>query len=253
MRYDVGMNRKARRAAERKGAILVPVKPETVTFANINPGEVTAELFGSFTHLMAEDMQTTHYIDNFICKSSGGLLSIFRNGVVAEFLQECESDWLWLVDSDICLESNTLHLLMEASKAHPEAHIVSGWYVLPMEDGRWASTFHWNGDNFSYTPVPESIQYVDSVGLGCVMIRRKLLVAMKDKYGLPSPWFTITERKEDKERGITPRVFGEDHSFFLRTLFDFNQRVLLVPEAQVGHKKSTVLTGADIATANGDQ
>lgn len=221
--------------------IKAPPKPH-VTFANINPGLVTCELFGSFVHLLSLDMQKTHHIDAFICKKSGGLLSIYRNGVVAEFLDECTSEWLWMVDSDIILETDTLNLLMRAAALHPEAQIVTGWYVLPMgeEDGNKPSTYEWRENNFEFVPLPDKISYIDSTGLGCVMVHRDLLVCMYEKYGLPSPWFTLLERPATPE--LPARVFGEDHSFFLRTLQDFDQRPLLVPEAMVGHVKSAILT-----------
>lgn len=239
-------NRKQRRDLERRGYILQPdLQPlpagNKVCFANVNPGQVSCELFGTFVQLVTKDMQTTHHIDSFICRRSGGLLSIFRNGVVAEFIDDTTSDWIFMVDSDIVLEDDTLNLLMDAAKANPQAEIVSGWYVLPMmEEGNRPDVFRWTGANFEYQDVPEETGYVDSVGLGCVIIHRRLLEKMYTKYGLPSPWFTLMEfPPTETERA---HIFGEDHSFFLRTMQDFSQRPLLVPACHVGHVKSVMLT-----------
>lgn len=243
-------NRQARRAAARKGLafsapVVYPPQQEHVCFANVNPGEVTCELFGTFVQLLTKDMQETHHITDFICRRSGGLLSVFRNGLVAEYLQESEADWLWFVDSDIALGDDTLNLLMDARKDHPNAKIITGWYVLPMvEEGFRPCIYEWTGGdwhqegNFKYLPVPEETCYVDSVGIGCCLIKRDLLVQMMKKFGRPSPWFTLCERGEETP---DPRVFGEDHSFFLRAA-EFGQRPLLVPQAGVGHMKSMMLT-----------
>src|SRR5260221_14183937 len=102
-----------------------------VCFANVNPGLVTCELFGTFVQLLATDMRETHHIDGFICKRSGGLLSVFRNGVVAEFLDDTDSDWLWMVDSDIVLPPDALNRLMDTASEYPQSQIISGWYIRP--------------------------------------------------------------------------------------------------------------------------
>lgn len=247
-------NRAQRRRLERKGLVEVGERKETVCFANVNPGEITCELFGTFTHLLTHDMQTTHYIDGFICKRSGGLLSVFRNGVVAEYLQDVESDWIWMVDSDIVLAEDTLHLLMEARTAHPEAKIITGWYVIPMgEEGFRPDVYKWTGEtndwteggNFVYQEVPEDVCYIDSAGIGCTLVKRDLLIKMMKKYGRPSPWFTLCERGGPHHPN--PRVFGEDHSFFLRAR-ELGCKPLLVPQAEVGHMKTLMLTGEHLTT-----
>lgn len=241
-------NRQARRRAERSGVKLTGPVREHVCFANVNPGEVTCELFGSFINLLTTDMRTTQHIDGFICKRSGGLLSVFRNGVIAEYLGDTDSDWVWLVDSDIALAVDTLNLLMDQRAEHPEAKIITGWYVIPMgEDGFRPCIYDWTGGdwhqegNFVYKPVPDEVCYVDSVGIGCCLIRRDLLVQMMKKFGRPSPWFTLCERNESEANVTDPRIFGEDHSFFLRAK-EFGARPLLVPAAEVGHMKSLMLT-----------
>lgn len=229
-------------------------RKETVCFGNVNPGEITCELFGTFTHLLTHDMQTTHYIDGFIVKRSGGLLSVFRNGVIAEYLQDVESDWIWLVDSDIVLAEDTLHLLMEQRASHPEAKVITGWYVIPMgEDGFRPDVYRWTGEtddwtqggNFEYQEVPEDVCYIDSAGIGCTLVKRDLLIKMLQKYGRPSPWFTLCERGGPNHPD--PRIFGEDHSFFLRAR-ELGCKPLLVPQAEVGHMKSLMLTGEHLTT-----
>lgn len=245
-------NRATRRRAERAGVRIVEQKPETVCFGNVNPGEVTCELFGTFVRVLTADMQKNHYLDGFICKRSGGLLSVFRNGVVAEYLQDVESKWIWMVDSDIALAEDTLEVLMDQRKHHPEAKIISGWYVIPMgEDGFRPAIFKWEGPqnwreggNFVYQEVPKDVCYVDSVGIGCCLVKRDLLIQMMQKYGRPSPWFTMCERGGPNHPD--PRIFGEDHSFFLRAA-ELGCKPLLVPEAEVGHMKAQMLTGEHIS------
>lgn len=215
----------------------------SVCFATLSAGMITSELFTSFVALMAHDIQTHRHLQEFVCKKNGGLLSIYRNQVVTEFLNDTTCDWLWMVDSDINLERNTLDLLVAAAQEHPEAQIVSGWYVVPMAQPE-AAVYLWNDSERDYhtVEVPPDVppSYVDSVGLGNVMIHRDLLLKMYRLYGLPSPWFHLKELSATDTRPA--HIFGEDHSFFYRTRSDFDQRPLLVPEAHVGHVKSSLLT-----------
>lgn len=220
-----------------------PDRP-SVCFATLSSGMVTGELFSSFVGLWAYDAGHNRYLQEFICKKNGGLLSIYRNQVVTEFLNDTTCDWLWMVDSDINLEPNTLDLLMDAAQEHPEAQIVSGWYVVPMAQPE-AAVYNWDEKDRDYHTDPlcglmEGPRYVDSVGLGNVMVHRDLLIKMYQLYGLPSPWFHLKElAATDSHRA---HIMGEDHSFFYRTRSDFDQRPLLVPEAHVGHVKSYLLT-----------
>lgn len=213
----------------------------SVCFATLSAGMVTGELFTSFVALLTHDLQHGRYLQEFICKRNGGLLSIYRNQVVAEFLNDTQCDWLWMVDSDIQLQPNTLDLLVDAAQSHPEAQIVSGWYVVPMKTNV-AAVYGWDEKTKDMLPisVPEEVGYVDSVGLGNVMVHRDLLMKMYGLYGLPSPWFWLKSTAATDE--LPAHIFGEDHSFFIRTRSDFGKTPLLVPEAHVGHVKSHLLT-----------
>lgn len=213
----------------------------SVCFATLSAGMITGELFTGFVSLLTHDIQHSGYLQSFICKKNGGLLSIYRNSIVSEFLNDTPADWLWLVDSDIALAPNTLDLLVEAARSHPEAQIVSGWYVVETPEPT-AAIYGWDEkkQDLFPIPVPEETVHVDSVGLGNVMIHRDLLMKMYGLYGLPSPWFHLKSRAATDS--LPAHIFGEDHSFFIRTRSDFGQTPLLVPEAHVGHVKSHLLT-----------
>ncbi len=213
-----------------------------VCLGNINPGHITSGLWESFTKLYAHDQDHHRYLGGFAVMRSSGLVSIYRNRVALGFLEDSGCDWLWFIDSDIHLRDDTLDRLMDV--ADPEKTPVLGaLYFMGNEEGVLPCIMkrkkHPDG-TVKIAPIfthddypPDALLEVDGLGMGCTLIHRSVLDAMKDAYGLPEPFFA-----QEYDGAI---LCGEDVSFCLRaTKLGFKSFVHTGIE--VGHEKSIVLS-----------
>lgn len=153
---------------------------------------------------------------------SGGIVA-GRNKLAQAFLDESESEWLFMVDSDMGFAADTVEqLILNADKF---SRPVLGALCFAMKtDGR--ASFY--GIRYRATPtlyefvetdtqvgfVPlfdyprDQVVKVAATGAACVLIHRRALEAVRRKYG--DVWFDpITHPKG-------PTTFSEDLSFSVR-------------------------------------
>lgn len=230
---------------------VVEGKKKTVLFANNNPGTVRNELFASFVRLSQFDLteEGGGHIGGFMTHQSGACISIFRNQVVEIFLNETNLGWLWFVDSDIDLKPDTLKRMMEV--ADPETHPIvaanyfmyvgnrnicpSPFYRKKFPDGTVKMAPIWNiNDDWPR----DTLVKCDGAGMGCTLIHRSVLEAMKAKYGFPEPWFA--------QENIGGVVHGEDLTFFHRA-GEMGYPVYVHTGIEVGHAKTLILTSDNLA------
>lgn len=186
-----------------------------VALFNLNPGEVRHEFFLSCLELVVADSRGPRLLAGVYPRISGGNLGIHRNEAVEFFYNDLPFDWLWFVDSDIQLTSDTLDKLMEVADERT-APVVSGLYVNVSIDGNIIPMAYryepGTGTNFAPIDAHDIIDNdtlnVDGVGAGCLLIHRSVITRMIERYGWPAPCF-----QNDIVAGV---INGEDFTFCLR-------------------------------------
>jgi len=108
-----------------------------------------------------------------------------KNMAVAKALDDAY-DYLFFVDSDLILPSDTLERLLRLN-----TDIAAGWSVLGINDQR-TNIYSFNSVNSSYDFVPHrklpsGITIVDAIGFACVLVRTSVFRALE------YPYFVHTE------------------------------------------------------------
>lgn len=202
----------------------MPTSPVMVGY--LHPGHVTHSFLQSYVGLLLYDAGGRQRILShqwgqaaLLCGSGG--IPDGRNNLAAALL-ESDVDWLFMVDTDMGFDPDTLERLIEA--AHPEYRpIVGGLAFAFKRDG--------NGphDTVRFRPQPtlyrsyesdtavgftawydyprNELVQVAATGAACVLIHRNALQAVADKYG--PVWF-------DPIRHPKAGNFSEDLSFCVR-------------------------------------
>ena len=127
-------------------------------------------------------------------------ITIHRNELREKALK-IDADYYWMLDSDVVPPKNALSSLMlqtgkkvstiasiningnfiPAGTVNPEKSIIGGWYpVKYTKKHEWACG-KWVGDNMFYIlrEPQNSLIQVDMIGLGCCLVKRKVLEWIK--------------------------------------------------------------------------
>lgn len=188
---------------------------------NLSPGVVRYEFAASllelvmYEHNRMQKLDQPSTIGDVGFQTAGGVLCVYRNIMVEEFL-DGPHDWMLFIDSDMQMPPNGLELLLEV--ADPDtAPIVAGLYMMAQGDGNVPTMTFWGEDKNTgkyrmhpwtgFIPADEVIE-VDGTGAGFLLMHRSALLKMYAHYGSPEPWFAV-----DKRDGT---VIGEDYSFTMR-------------------------------------
>lgn len=167
-----------------------------------------------------------------------------RNRIVSTFLYKTNTDWLWMVDTDISFEPGTLNKLLEVAEEQRIRNGRDDVVVSAHYDQIWESPqpfpYHpqWEIRPASYDfkdfpdgrvgiqdlrLVSREVQMVGAVGAGCLLIHRKTLTIMGQD------WFSIRYQVDGSS-------MGEDISFCLR-LRDQKIPLYLAADVNVTHQK----------------
>ena len=208
--------------------------------ANISPGLVRTEFCAS---LLAVVMQGKTNIDSVLLAQSGPNLSTARNQVTRQFLDEQTAPWLFLADSDMWFEADTVDRLIAA--ADPVERPVVG-----------ALCYSQNNDNgggepyatmYELTQGPEGelafVRYakwpedtlvqVAATGAAALLVHRGVLERVEKAAGdRAAPWF--------RESVTGTALMGEDLTFCLRCAAT-GIPVHVHTGVRVGHMKTTML------------
>jgi len=196
----------------------------SVCIGNINPGQIsTGFVLSREAAREAEEHlpRDQRVIQGMILQLSGPYLDIGRNKLTEKFVKDTDCEWLLMVDSDIVWSLDDVRKLVSAAD-HDERPVVSGIYYSPFDSGTFPVVYRWGftevdgektavlvNDNWDESKWPEDdIMRVDSFGAGFMLISRRLLEKMVDKYGFPAPWFLC--------QVVNGTMMGEDHLFCLR-------------------------------------
>lgn len=204
------------------------MKRGTVSVAFLHPGHYAACFAESLQDLLFHDLSceqriVSHQHGKMGKECGSGGLVAGRNKLAAAFLDESESEWLFMIDSDMGFAGDTVERLLV--HADPYTHPIVGGLCFAMKtDGR--SSFY--GIRYRATPtlyefaetddrvgfVPnfdyprDQLVKVAATGAACVIVHRRAMQAIRDRYG--DVWFDpITHPKG-------PTTFSEDLSFCVR-------------------------------------
>lgn len=189
------------------------------------------------------DWLHNHRIRKRIFIESGPRIAAARNRVVERWLEDPESQWLWMLDTDMTFTADTLDRLLEA--ADPvERPIVGGLCFAGGRDFRIAPTIYVaNPDappgelnlqlHFDYPA--DSLIRVHATGAACLLIHRSVGEKLYARYHEKTvhPWFAETE--------MGGKDIGEDVTFCIRAGLE-GFPIYVHTGIKIGHRKTTTLT-----------
>lgn len=212
----------------------------TAVIGYVHPGTVRAEFCAS---LLAVAMEGQTPIASVLAVGSGPNISTARNIVCRQFLEQDEAPWLFMADTDMWFERDTIDRLTGA--ADPlERPVVGGLCYSENTDqggGEPYSTMYEltepepGGLAFvRYKKWPEdTVMRVAGTGAACLLIHRTALETVeKTSRDRAAPWF--------RESVIGDRLVGEDLTFCLRAAAA-GIPVHVHTGVKAGHMKTTML------------
>lgn len=210
-----------------------------ISVGYISPGQVATLFHESMMTMLRQDERITK-IHSII---SGPRIASARNDIIREFLKT-ENEWVLLLDSDMVFEPNLLDTLLGSANARIRP-VVGG---LCFGGGRVGVPFptlyaltdpkdHGGKLTRVISDYPkDALCKVDATGAACLLIHRKVLQDMGDKYkdmpdgySNPHPWFA-----ESVHRG---HEYGEDWTFCIR-LKQMGVPLYVNTAAKLGHVKT---------------
>jgi len=205
----------------------------------VHPGLVRAEFCAS---LLAVCMEGRTPVSAVLAVGSGPNISRARNMVVQRFLEQDAADWLFMCDTDMWFEADTVDRLIAA--AHPaERPVVGGLCHSQNTDnggGEPYSTMYELAERdgelcfVRYKQWPQdTVVRVAATGAACLLVHRDAFLAAGKRAADPAaPWF--------RESVAGPALIGEDLTFCLR-LGAAGIPVHVHTGIKAGHMKTTML------------
>lgn len=213
-----------------------------VVIANINPGQWRVETALAVTDAVATDLvdPRRRNIARIIQATSGANVSRARNEIARIYLEKYadEGHWLFLMDSDMVIQPDTIaHLLAAAAKTG--ARIIGALTPMDMGDGLgWVpNLFQYALEGTGYTRAQldypdDRLVQVAATGAACLMIHRDVLTEMRAFYGgHDMAWFG--ESIVRTSTGV--HWVGEDITFCTRAVEALRERIFVNTFAHVGH------------------
>lgn len=201
---------------------------DTVSVGFIHPGEWSAAFGNSLLDLIVADVAGPQRIVShrfgLLQKNCGsGQLVESRNYVTQRFLDDSEADWLFMIDTDMGFDADTVERLLEVA-SEDERPIVGGLCFAMKSAGvgpRYASRYRAtptiymmarDGDEVGFAPILEypddKLVHVDATGAACLLVHRSVFSRIRDEWG--DVWF------DKLTKPGTRSTFGEDLSFCMR-------------------------------------
>lgn len=224
---------------------------EKVVIGYLSPNTVHTDFMESVLYLTVYDMAFKRRVvegGGLLPVRAGANLSAPRNDMVRKFLTTSNADWLWILDSDMVFQPNTLERLLE--HADPVKAPIVGGLCFSIDNGMLHPTlFGLDGDDVNpdvirFDEFPEDTMFqVAATGTGCLLVHRSVFEAVLvfEPPGRPGqvgfnpafPWFQETEHNG--------KPVGEDITFCWRAgLCGFPVHVNT--GVHVGHIKDRMLS-----------
>lgn len=156
---------------------------DTVTVGWIDPGLVDGQFAARMIDLYsARSARLRGY-----ARVEGGLISRQRNELVKVFLDDGDSDWLLILDSDEQLSIEAFDKLVATAHA-AERPVVAGLYFGTRPGNLIPEPiphlYRRDGDGVSVVPLveypPNRVIDVDAAGTGCLLIHRSVLAKFRE-------------------------------------------------------------------------
>lgn len=206
--------------------------PGSVIVGYCDAGEWAAAFGLSYRDLVMHDMLGPQRIvregGTELRKVAGTMgVAAGRNDIAAQFLDNTDGEWLWMVDTDMGFAPDTVDRLVKS--ADPELRPVLGGLCFAIkrqargdyyaERFRIAPTVYEYldlGDEVGFRPIldyrRDQVVQVAGTGAACLLMHRTALQRVRERYG--DLWFEpLTHPTGAKGR---PRQFSEDLSFCVR-------------------------------------
>lgn len=210
---------------------------EHVIVGYVHGGSVRAEFCAS---LLAVCMEGKTPVDAVLAVGSGPNISAARNMVCRKFREDQSAPWLFMCDTDMVFERDTIDRLIAA--ADPvDRPVVGGLCFSQNTDGgepypTMYELVERDGDLafVRYAKWPEdSVMRVSATGAACLLIHRDALGRVAKASGdQAAPWF--------RESVTGSALMGEDMTFCLRCAAA-GVPVHVHTGVRVGHMKTTML------------
>lgn len=197
-----------------------------VSIGFLHPGHYSACFAESLAELQFADaalyQRTMHPHGRMgkLC-GSGGIVD-GRNKLAQVFLDESAADWLFMVDSDMGFEPDTVERLISSAHAI-ERPVVGALAFANKTDGRSGNygvryraqptVYRWfeDDDKVGFAPMfdypRDELVEVAATGAACMIVHRLALEAIRDRYG--DVWFDTLRHDKGSH-------FSEDLSFCIR-------------------------------------
>lgn len=225
-----------------------PSQPDgKVVVAYLHPGQVEADFHTSLIDLWMWDLTHEQRIiigGGHLAMRSGANISGARNKVVRNFLDEHTAEWLLWIDSDMVFPPDSLDRLVAAADSD-ERPIVGGLcFGLWLGSGTpeiFPTIYWWDDDNDDPGVVrannyPDNTVFpVGGTGSAFILIHRRVLEAMRERYPEPFPWY--------QEAVLTGRPVAEDMTFCLRAV-TAGFPIAVHTGVKVGHVKPQIIDEA---------
>lgn len=214
-----------------------------VVLAYCHPTEVSAFFHESVLALVMHDLNHHQRVVNGggrIARYSSANVTNSRNGLARSFLDDTTAEWLLMLDADMKFDPDLADRLVDAACEHgvpivggmcfgiAEGVLFPTLYQMVQDEG----DEHPHMVRYNDFPVDEMFE-VTATGAACLLIHRSVLVAMREKYPEPYPWF------QETVLGTGP--MGEDVTFCVRARL-LGYPIFVHTGIPVGHAKVQVLT-----------
>lgn len=215
-----------------------------VVIGYVHPTEVAASFHESVLGLIMYDFNHgRHVVDGGgrLARYSSANVSSARNGIVRNFLDQTQAEWLWMVDADMSFKPDALERLL-ADADEKRAPIVGGLCFGVDNDQLFPTLYDLTAREdgepqmVRYHEWPEDAMFqVTATGAACLLIHRSVLQSMRDAHPEPYPWFC--------EGTLGGAPMGEDIAFCLRAgVAGFP--IYVNTAVEIGHAKTHILTAA---------
>jgi len=117
----------------------------------------------------------------------GTYIAAARSYIHNKFLAEGRTDWLFMLDSDVCCPPDYLSRLLKHHEEDASRRVLSGWY-RQKEEPCLPVVYHWLGEkqnakgheigdwkHYREDEIKPGLQVVDGVGAGCWLVHREVL------------------------------------------------------------------------------
>lgn len=211
------------------------MEAQKIDVAWIDPGHTP----GPFTHSIADSIGDMEYFGCLgkVHRFGTSMPALGRNILVRDGFLKGDSEWLWLVDSDMVFDKGHVMKLWETAM-DLDVKIVSGLAFIFKDHEIPIPSYFLEGTGSPYpkgelhliNAVPDEPMEVAAAGLASTLIHREVFEKMEAPRDEKYRWFDHIPLEGNK--GLS----GEDTQFFVRAR-KLGYRAILDPNARTKHLK----------------